>query len=251
MNRIRAFAAVVLLAAAVAPAQAQSASVAAARRARVDSLLARMTLEEKVGQMTQLTLSSFTARDTPHRDSVRLDPAKLREGIVDRHIGSILNVEQAALTLEGWHDAIRQIQSVAVRETRLGIPILYGIDFVHGASYTRGGTLFPQNLALAATFDTALARRAGEITGDEAYASGLPWNFAPVVDVGRQPLWPRFYETFGEDPLLAAAMGARQVEGMQRGGRVAATLKHYLGYGNPRSGHDRAPARTAAAKGGR
>jgi beta-glucosidase len=247
MKRIPLLAAVLaLLAAGAAPppahAQARSAALSAARRARVDSLLARMTLEEKVGQMTQLTLSAFTARGTPHRDSVRLDPAKLREGIVTRHIGSILNVEQAALTVEGWHDAIRQIQGVAMRETRLGIPILYGIDFVHGANYTRGGTLFPQNLALAATFDTALARRAGEITGDEAYASGLPWNFAPVVDVGRQPLWPRFYETFGEDPLLAAAMGARQVEGMQRGGRVAATLKHYLGYGNPRSGHDRAPA---------
>jgi beta-glucosidase len=243
MKRIPLFAAVfALLAAGPALPQAHGQTPSGARRARVDSLLARMTLEEKVGQMTQLTLSAFTAQGTPHRDSVRLDPAKLREGIVQRHIGSILNVEQAALTLEGWHDAIRQIQGMATRETRLGIPILYGIDFVHGASYARGGTLFPQNLALAATFDTALARRAGEITGDEAYASGLRWNFAPVVDVGRQPLWPRFYETFGEDPLLAAAMGARQVEGMQRGGRVAATLKHYLGYGNPRSGHDRAPA---------
>src|SRR5687768_15976931 len=157
MKRIPKLAAILaLLAAGVAspPAQAQtpSAALAAARRARVDTLLARMTLEEKVGQMTQLTLSAFTAQGTPHRDSVRLDPAKLREGIVRRHIGSMLNVEQAALTLEGWHDAIRQIQGIAMRETRLGIPILYGIDFVHGANYTRGGTIFPQNLALAATF---------------------------------------------------------------------------------------------------
>ena len=235
-----------LLAAAVAapsPAHAQAPSVAAAaRRARVDSLLARMTLEEKVGQMTQLTLAAFVASGTPHADSVRLDPDKLREGIVRRHIGSMLNVEQAALSLEGWHDAIRQVQGMAMRETRLGIPLLYGIDFVHGAGYARGGTIFPQNLAMAATFDTALARRAGEITADEANAAGLRWNFAPVLDVGRQPLWPRFYETFGEDAFLAAAMGARQVEGMQRGGRVAATGKHYLGYSNPRSGHDRSPA---------
>ncbi|HSU17721.1 glycoside hydrolase family 3 N-terminal domain-containing protein [Longimicrobium sp.] len=224
----------------VAPAAAQTQTQA--RRARVDSLLARMTLEEKVGQMTQLTLSAFTAPGTPHRDSVRLDVARLREGIVNRHIGSILNVEQGALTVEGWHDAVRRIQRVAMLETRLGIPILYGIDFVHGANYTRGGTLFPQNIAIAATFDTALARRAGEITGDEAYASALPWNFAPVLDVGRQPLWPRFYETFGEDPWLASLMGRSQVAGMQRGGRVAATMKHYLGYSNPRSGHDRTPA---------
>ena len=233
---------VVALTAVAAPARAQTPALTAARRARVDSLLARMTLEEKVGQLTQLTVGVFTTRDTPHRDSIRLDTAKLREGIVHRHIGSILNVEQAALTVEGWHAAIRQIQQMAMRETRLGIPILYGIDFVHGASYLRGGTIFPQNIALAATFDTALARRAGEITGGEAYASGLAWNFAPVLDVGRQPLWPRFYETFGEDPWLASLFGARQVAGMQSGGRVAATMKHYLGYSNPRSGHDRTPA---------
>lgn len=248
MYRIRLIAAVLIAVLPATPMHAQptvppqSPALAAARRARVDSLLARMTLEEKVGQMTQLTVAAFTARDTPHRDSIRLDTAKLREGIVRRHIGSILNVEQGALTVEGWHAAIRQVQQMAMRETRLGIPILYGIDFVHGASYLRGGTLFPQNLALAATFDTALARRAGEITGEEAYASGLPWNFAPVLDVGRQPLWPRFYETFGEDPWLASLLGAAQVEGMQRGGRVAATMKHYLGYSNPRSGHDRTPA---------
>lgn len=223
-------------------AQTPGAAVEAARRARVDSLLARMTLEEKVGQMTQLTLGAFTAAGTPHRDSVRLDTAKLREGIVRRHIGSILNTEAAALSVQGWHDAVRQIQGMAMRETRLGIPVVYGIDFVHGANYVRGGTIFPQNVAMAATFDTALARRAGQVTGGEAHASALPWNFAPVLDVGRQPLWPRFYETFGEDPWLAARMGAAQVEGMQAGGRVAATMKHYLGYGNPRSGHDRSPA---------
>jgi len=246
MMRTRSLIALLLpLVTAATPACAQprpSPALAAARRTRVDSLLARMTLEEKVGQMTQLTVSTFTARGTPLRDSIRLDPAKLREGIVNRHIGSILNVESGALPVEGWHAAIRQIQSMAMLETRLGIPVLYGVDFVHGASYLRGGTLFPQNLAMAATFDTALARRAGEITGAEAYASGLPWNFAPVLDVGRQPLWPRFYETFGEDPWLASLLGSRQVMGMQSGGRVAATLKHYLGYSNPRTGHDRAPA---------
>jgi beta-glucosidase len=230
-----------LLAAAPAAAHGQPA-LQQARRARVDSLLAHMTLEEKIGQMTQLTLSAFTAEGSPQRDSVRLDPAKLRAGIVEHHIGSILNVVGGALSLEGWNEAIRQIQGVAMRDTRLGIPILYGIDFVHGAGYARGGTIFPHNLGMAATFDTALARHAGEITGEEAYAAGLRWNFAPVLDVGRQPLWPRFYETFGEDPWLAAQLGRADVAGMQRFGRVTATAKHYLGYSNPRSGHDRTPA---------
>jgi beta-glucosidase len=214
----------------------------ASAQTRVDSLLARMTLEEKVGQMTQLTLAAVAAKGGPARDSVRLDTAKLREALVDRHVGSLLNVVSGSLSVEGWHALIAQVQDVAVNRTRLGIPVLYGIDFVHGANYTRGGTIFPHNLGMAATFNPALARRAGEVTSDEAIASGLPWNFAPVLDVGRQPLWARFYETFGEDPLVASLLGREMVMGMQREGRVAATLKHYLGYGAPRTGHDRTPA---------
>jgi len=217
---------------------------AAPRRAsaRVEALLAQMTLDEKVGQMTQLTLTAVAAEGGPQRDSVRLDPAKLREAVVNRHVGSILNVIGGSLTLEGWDALIRQIQGVAMRESRLGIPVLYGIDFVHGANYTRGGTIFPHNLGMAATFNPRLARRLGEITGDEALASGIPWNFAPVLDVGRQPLFPRFYETFGEDPWLAATLGREVVLGMQRTGRVSATMKHYLGYSGPRTGRDRTPA---------
>jgi beta-glucosidase len=237
------------LAAGLALAASAAAPHAAAQRghdpatvARVDALVARMTVEEKVGQMTQLTIGVLAAEGSPQRDSVRLDPAKLREAIVQRHVGSLLNVIGGSLTLEGWHGLIGQIQDVATRETRLGIPVLYGIDFVHGANYTRGGTIFPHNLGLAATFDVALARRAGEVTGDEALASGLPWNFAPVLDVGRQPLFPRFYETFGEDPLVAARLGRAAIEGMQRTGRVSATMKHYLAYSAPRTGRDRTPA---------
>jgi beta-glucosidase len=244
MKRIptRALATGLLLIVQPALAHAQPAAVQQARRARVDSLLAAMTLEEKVGQMTQLTVGVFAAEGSPQHDSIRLDVAKLRRGIVERHIGSILNVMGGALSVGSWHQAIGQIQGVAMRETRLGIPILYGIDFVHGANYTRGGTLFPHNLGMAATFDTALARRAGQVTASEAYASGIPWNFAPVLDMGRQPLWPRMYETFGEDPYLTSVMGRADMAGMQESGRVAATLKHYLGYGNPRSGRDRTPA---------
>jgi beta-glucosidase len=235
------FSALAVAAAAASPAAAQRRHDPATL-ARVDALLARMTVEEKVGQMTQLTIGVVAAEGTPQRDSVRIDPAKLREALVDRHVGSLLNVVGGSLTLDGWHSLIGQVQDVATRETRLGIPVLYGIDFVHGANYTRGGTIFPHNLGLAATFDVDLARTAGEVTGDEALASGLPWNFAPVLDVGRQPLFPRFYETFGEDPLVTATLGAAAVRGMQRSGRVAATLKHYLAYSIPRSGRDRTPA---------
>lgn len=245
MKRLFIAAALVLVPLLAAPAAAQT-PADAARRARVEALLLRMTLEEKVGQMSQLTLHAVAAEGGPQRDSARLDPAKLREALVSRHVGSILNVAGGSLSVEGWHALVGQIQDVATKETRLGVPVLYGIDFVHGANYTRGGTIFPHNLGLAATFDPALARRAAEVTGDEALASGLPWNFAPVLDVGRQPLFPRFYETFGEDPLVASVLGREQVLGMQRTGRVAATLKHYLGYSAPRTGRDRTPASLTA-----
>ncbi len=210
-------------------------------RARVDALLARMTLEEKVGQMTQLTVGAVATSGAQPAGAIALDPARLREAIVTRHVGSILNMVDGALPLDAWHAVIRQIQDVATRETRLHIPVLYGIDAVHGDNYTVGGTIFPHNVAMAATFDVAMARRAGEITGDEVLASAQPWNFAPVLDVGRQPLFPRFYETFGEDPLVAARMGGANVAGIQRSGRVAATMKHYLAYSAPRSGKDRTP----------
>ena len=212
----------------------------AAASARVASLLSRMTLDEKIGQMTQINISVVTAAKQT-RGRIALDSAKLKEAIVRRHVGSIINVLDGAITAAEWQRVITKIQSVATDETRLGIPIIYGIDFVHGANYLQEGTIFPQNIAMAATFDRALARRAGEITGREARASGLSWNFAPVLDIGRQPLWPRFYESWGEDPFVASELGAAVTAGIQASG-VPATMKHYLGYGLPRSGHDRTPA---------
>ena len=221
-------------------ASAQGALPAAAR-ARVEALLGRMTLDEKIGQMTQLTIQAVAAQQQqPGR--ITLDPAKLRQAIVDRHVGSIINVLDAALPVSAWHELITEIQNVATKQSRLGIPLLYGIDFVHGANYLREGTIFPQNVAMAATFDRPLARLAGQITGREARAAGLLWNFAPVLDVGRQPAWPRLYESFGEDPFVVSQLGAANVEGMQTGdGRVAATMKHYLAYGMPQNGRDRTP----------
>jgi beta-glucosidase len=212
---------------------------------KVDELLRKMSLEEKVGQMTQVTLQ-VVAKDSAHDE---LDPEKLRNAIVNHHVGSILNVVDAAYTLDQWHRIITQIQDVALKETRLGIPILYGIDAVHGANYTRGATIFPQNLGMAATWNPELMRRNGEITAYEVRASGIPWNFSPVLDIGRQPLWPRLFETFGEDPYLASVMGAAYVKGLEgddnrvsRPDKVAACTKHYLGYSFPLSGKDRTPA---------
>ena len=223
----------VLLATAAASAQPAS--------DRVEALLGQMTLEEKVGQMTQLTLTAVAAGPSQGSGAVALDAAKIREAIVERGIGSLINVHDEALPVEGWHALVGEVQAIATDESRLGIPLLYGIDNVHGANYVVGGTIFPHAHGLAGAFDRDLAERIGEITAAETAAAGLPWNFAPVLDVGRQPLWPRFYEAFGEDPTVAAELGAAAVRGMQASGEVAATLKHYLGYGAPLSGRDRTP----------
>lgn len=219
--------------------------------ARVDTLLERMTLEEKVGQMTQVALSVVTEGTAEGTDGAPprpiLDRDSLREAIVEHHVGSILNVVDNALSPEQWHEYIDTIQEVATEDTRLEIPIVYGIDSVHGANYVVGATIFPQNIGLAATFDTSLARKAAAVTARETRAAGLPWNFAPVMDLGRKPQWPRFYETFGEDPYLTQQMGAAAVEGMEgedvsQEDRVASTLKHYVGYSGPESGLDRTTA---------
>jgi beta-glucosidase len=213
----------------------------AARKA--DELLAKMTIEEKVGQMTQLEISMVsTGRD----QQIRIDPAKLDKAIVKYGVGSILNVADQALTLDRWQETIRQIQDAAKR-TRLKIPVLYGIDTIHGANYVQGSTLFPQPLAMAATWNPELMMKGSEVAAIETRAAGIPWTFSPVLDIGRQPLWPRLWETYGEDPYLASVMGVASVrgyEGMSVSSpeHIAACLKHYMGYGLPLSGRDRTPA---------
>lgn len=219
---------------------AQAASRADIER-RVEALLERMTLEEKAGQMTQVTLA-VVARN-PGGD---LDPQRLETAVVRYGVGSILNVVDYAYSPQRWHQILNQIQDMA-EKTRLKIPVLYGIDAIHGANYTSGATLFPQAIAMAATWNPELARRAGEITAYQVRASGIPWNFYPVLDLGRQPLWPRFWETFGEDVLLATEMGKAYIRGMQGDDvsardKVAACLKHYAGYSFPFTGKDRTPA---------
>lgn len=216
---------------------------------KVDNLLAQMTLEEKIGQMNQVTIDVVSRDEQPENGPHLLDPEKLRDAIVKHHVGSILNVQGSAYTIDNWHDIITQIQDVATKETRLGIPVIYGIDAIHGANYTIGATLFPQSIGMAATWNEELSRKEGEITALEIRASGIPWNFNPVLGAGRQPLWPRLWETYGEDVYLASRLGVAYIKGLEgedndisRKDKVAACLKHYLGYSFPFTGKDRTPA---------
>ncbi len=214
---------------------------------RVRALLAQMSLEEKIGQMNQITIEVISRGEGGLAEPHALDPQKLENALLKYHVGSIINVANSAYTLEHWHEILTQIQNVAIKKSRLGIPVLYGIDAVHGANYTRGATLFPQHIAMAATWNPALVRKEAEITAYEVRASGIPWNFSPVLDVGRTPLWPRLFETFGEDVYLTTELSRAYVEGMQGSNlgardKVAACAKHYVGYSFPLSGKDRTPA---------
>lgn len=211
---------------------------------KIEALLKRMTLEEKVGQMTQLAIGMISKGQN---QNIQIDPEKLEKAIVRYGVGSILNVSEQALTADKWHDTIRQIQEAATKKTRLGIPVIYGIDSIHGANYVQGATLFPQEIGMAATWNPELMKRGSEIAAMETRAAGIPWTFSPVLDIGRQPLWPRFYETFGEDPYLAKVMGVAFVRGMEGTDvasqeHVASSLKHYMGYSLPLTGRDRTPA---------
>lgn len=215
--------------------------------AKIDSLLSVMTLEEKAGEMTQVTLDYVCKGKTfDENKEMIIDPVKLDSVILYHHVGSILNTGANTLSREKWYEIINQVQEVATKKSRLKIPVLYGIDAIHGATYTQGSTLFPQELALAATWEPSFAEKAGAITAYEVRGSGIPWNFSPVLDLGRQPLWSRYFETFGEDPYLATQMGDAIVKGYQGDNiaspdKVAACLKHYMGYSFPTSGKDRTP----------
>ena len=213
------------------------------RTSQVEALMARMTLEEKVGQMTELEIGMVS---NGKGAKTKIDPAKLEKAIAKYGVGSIINVADEEFTIDQWHEIMRQIQESAQR-TRLKIPVLYGIDSIHGVNYAAGSTLFPQEIGMAATWNPELMKRTAEITALETRACGIPWNFSPVLDLGRQPLWPRFYETFGEDPYLAKVMGVATVRGYEgtnvaEPAHVAACLKHYMGYSFPLSGRDRSPA---------
>jgi beta-glucosidase len=186
---------------------------------KIEALLKRMTLEEKVGQMTQLAIGMIASGSD---QNIKVDPAKLEKAIAKYGVGSILNVSEQAITVDHWHEIIGRIQDAA-KKTRLGIPVIYGIDSIHGANYVLGATLFPQEIGMAATFNPELMKRAAEITAAETRAAGIPWSFSPVLDLGRNPLWPRFWETFGEDPYVASVMGVAFVRGLEGSDPAAQT----------------------------
>ena len=216
---------------------------------KVQALLSQMTLEEKVGQMTQIDFSVVSVENGQDAENP-IDPAKLEHAILNRHVGSILNTpttpNNKAQPIAKWRNMTQTIRDLSAK-TRLKIPVMYGIDAIHGATYTQNAVLFPQAISMAATFNTDLSFKEGEIAAREVKASGLDWNFSPVMDIGRQPLWPRLWETYGEDVHLASAMGSAYIRGHQ-GDDFAAVdkaptcLKHYVGYSYPLNGKDRSPA---------
>lgn len=216
----------------------------------IDALIKKMSIEEKAGQMTQVDLGVIAEGGIcALKNPQTLDYTKLNEAISKYHIGSILNVGCASgtISLDNWHVIINGIHQQNAKLSKNKIPILYGIDAIHGANYTMGATLFPQQIAQAATWNPMLIKKGYEITAYETRASGIPWNFSPVLDLGRQPLWSRFFETFGEDVYLAKTMAKVAIEGQQGASignpnNVAACMKHFLGYSMPLSGKDRTPS---------
>src|SRR5437899_9564108 len=209
----------------------------------VEKLLGQMTLKEKIGQMTQLEIGMVT---DGQGQSIRINPEKLHKAVGEYGVGSILNVNDEALSAEKWHEIIRAIQAEA-KKSRLKIPVLYGLDSIHGANYVAGSTLFPQPLAMTATWNPELMLRGSQISAAETRKAGVPWSFSPVLDAGRQPLWSRLWETLGEDTYLATVMGVATVRGYEGSdlsspGSVSASLKHYVGYSYPTTGGDRSPA---------
>lgn len=214
--------------------------------AAVERTLSKMSLDEKIGQMTELSIDVLG--DWKDGEFF-LDPQKLHEAIAVYKVGSVLNAHggPTAQTPAKWEKLIGQIQEVSMKE--IGIPCIYGLDQNHGTTYTLGGVLFPQNINVGASFNPTLARRAAEITAYETRAANCPWTYSPTVDLTRDPRWSRVWENYGEDPLVNAIMGAQQVKGFQgdnpnKIGRhnIATSVKHYLGYGAPRTGKDRTPA---------
>ena len=203
-----------------------------------------MTIEEKVGQMTQINLGVLI--DKSVKDGVAFDQEKLAEAFDKYKVGSVLNSTSRALTLDEWHGVINTLQDKALSSEQ-AIPLLYGIDAIHGVTYTQGSTLFPHNIGLAASRDLALVKRATKATAMEVRATGVRWNFDPVLDAGRNPLWSRFEETFGEDVVLTSEMGVATVQGYEEDGlenitAVASCMKHFVGYSDPANGKDRTPA---------
>lgn len=220
--------------------------------AKVEETLSRLTTEEKVGQMMQLVTDLFGTNDA--NGVFHIDPAKADTLFSKYKIGSILNAPNTlAPTAEQWQEIMTDIQELSMKH--IGVPCLFGLDQNHGSTYTQGGTLFPQNINVGATFNRDIARKSAEATAYETRAVSVPWTFSPTIDLGRDARWPRLYENFGEDCYVNAEMGLAQTIGFQGEDpnhvdqhHVAVSLKHYLGYGVPWTGKDRTPAYIAPAQ---
>ncbi|GAO27572.1 glycoside hydrolase family 3 N-terminal domain-containing protein [Geofilum rubicundum] len=216
----------------------------------VEDLIKQMTIEEKVGQTAQITLDVITqGNGHSSNEPLQMDTALITEALVKYHVGSVLNTaNNRARDVQTWHHVVSSIQKVALEDTRLKIPVLYGIDAIHGATYTAEATMFPQQIAQAATWNRDLVYQAAQATAAETRASNIPWNFSPVLDLGVDPRWPRMWETFGEDPYLISEMGVEVIKGYQGNDlnsstTVAACLKHFIGYSTlASSGKDRTPS---------
>lgn len=214
--------------------------------AQVEQTLKKLTLEEKIGQMMELVTDLFGAND---KNGVFYIDEHKTDSILSRYkIGSILNAPNTcAPTAKQWEKYIAQIQKISMK--RIGIPCVFGLDQNHGSTYTQGGTLFPQNINVAATFNREIARRSAEATAYETRAVSIPWTYSPTVDLGRDARWPRFWENFGEDCYLSSEMGKEMVYGFQGEDpnnidqyHIATSMKHFMGYGVPWTGKDRTPA---------
>ena len=214
--------------------------------AQVEQTLKKLTLEEKIGQMMELVTDLFGGND---KNGVFYIDEHKTDSILSRYkIGSILNAPNTcAPTAKQWEKYIAQIQKISMK--RIGIPCVFGLDQNHGSTYTQGGTLFPQNINVAATFNREIARRSAEATAYETRAVSIPWTYSPTVDLGRDARWPRIWENFGEDCYLSSEMGKAMVYGFQGEDpnnidqyHIATSMKHFMGYGVPWTGKDRTPA---------
>ena len=214
--------------------------------AQVEQTLKKLTLEEKIGQMMELVTDLFGAND---KNGVFYIDEHKTDSILSRYkIGSILNAPNTcAPTAKQWEKYISQIQKISMK--RIGIPCVFGLDQNHGSTYTQDGTLFPQNINVAATFNREIARRSAEATAYETRAVSVPWTYSPTVDLGRDARWPRIWENFGEDCYLSSEMGKAMVHGFQGEDpnhidqyHISACMKHFMGYGVPWTGKDRTPA---------
>ena len=238
----------ILIIATAAACHAQATAAAIARDEKieeaVEKTLSRMTLDEKVGQMLELSLESLG--EWKDGDFV-LDKDKIHNAIAVYKVGSVLNSPGVALSPEKWQQVIGDFQKLSM--DNMGIPCIYGLDQNHGTTYTLGGVLFPQNINVAASFNPQIAYDAAKVTAYETRAANCPWTFSPTVDLARDPRWSRVWEDYGEDCLVNAVMGSSAVRGFQGedpnhipADRIATSVKHYLGYGMPRTGKDRTPA---------